>query len=214
MELLYALDLLGTLVFAISGTLAGIQKRLDMFGALFTGFITAVGGGTIRDVLLGAYPVGWIKDANYLLVIVIGFLLAFVFTNVMLRLRNALFLFDTIGIGVFTIMGVQKALAYEVGPVVAVLMGAVSAVFGGALRDMFTNDIPLIFRKEIYAVACLIGGANFLLLGFFDVPLEYNELATASLVIVIRLVAVRFSLALPIHDENKIQWFVGRRDTK
>ena len=214
MEILYALDLIGTLVFAISGTLAGIQKKLDMFGALFTGFITAVGGGTIRDVLLGAYPIGWVQNSNYLFIIALGFLLAYIFTEVMLRVRNALFLFDTIGIGVFTIIGVQKALSFNVDPIVAMLMGTVSAVFGGALRDTFTNDIPLIFRKEIYAVACLVGGANFLLLNWLSVPVVVNELITVFLIITVRLIAVRFKLGLPIHDEKKAQWFGNRRAKK
>ena len=198
MDILYALDLIGTLVFAISGTLAGIQKRLDMFGALFTGFITAVGGGTIRDVILGIHPIAWVGNPLYIYIIGLGFSLAFLFTRQLQQLRSTFFLFDTIGISVFSLLGLQKALHFGINPMVAVIMGAVSAVFGGALRDLFTNEIPLIFRKEIYAVACLLGGTAFLLMQHWGVPELFNELGMISTIILIRMVAVKYKLSLPI----------------
>ncbi|MBI9033539.1 MAG: trimeric intracellular cation channel family protein [Bacteroidales bacterium] len=199
MELIYGLDLFGTMMFAVSGTLAGVHKRLDMFGALFTGFITAVGGGTIRDLLLGSFPIGWINDPNYLLMILAGYIFTFLFNRKIEGLRRTFFLFDTFGIGVFTIIGLQKALDLGVNPMVAVLMGTVSAVFGGALRDTFINDIPLIFRKEIYAVACLAGGIIFLLLQLLPIHQNINQMLTVSVIVAIRFLSVKYKLGLPIH---------------
>ncbi len=199
MELIYGLDLFGTMMFAISGTLAGVHKRLDMFGALFTGFITAVGGGTIRDILLGSFPIGWIKDPNYMLMIIAGYIFTFLFNRKIEGLRRTFFLFDTLGIGVFTIIGLQKALDFGVNPMVAVLMGTVSAVFGGALRDTFINDIPLIFRKEIYAVACLLGGVTFLFLQLLPIHNDISQVITVAVIVIIRFVSVKYKLSLPIH---------------
>ncbi|MEM9821242.1 MAG: trimeric intracellular cation channel family protein, partial [Bacteroidota bacterium] len=148
MTLIYIIDLLGTLVFAISGALAAANKRMDVFGASVIAFVTAVGGGTIRDVLIGSQPVGWMKDLNYLLMIGIGIGFAFLFKKGIQQLRRTFFLFDTVGIGLFTILGLQKTLGLGLSPVIAVMMGTVSAVFGGVLRDTLSNEIPLIFRKE------------------------------------------------------------------
>ncbi|MEN9444857.1 MAG: hypothetical protein RIS47_1747 [Bacteroidota bacterium] len=207
MTLIQALDLIGTLVFAISGTLAGIQKRLDMFGALFTGFITALGGGTTRDLLLGNYPLAWVGHPYYILIILLGYTLAFTFTGWMLRLRNAFFLFDTIGLGVFTLLGIQKALILNVHPIIAVMMGTLSAVFGGALRDLFTTEIPHIFRKEIYAVACLAGGGLFFLLREMQIDIHYIEVTTVSFIIIVRMVAVRYKLGLPVPSQKEENLF-------
>lgn len=198
MELIYGLDLFGTLMFAVSGTLAGMSKRLDMFGCLFTGFVTAVGGGTIRDLLLGSFPIGWIKDPNYLIMIFIGYLFTYLFSEKIKGLRQTFFLFDAIGIGVFTIIGLQKALSFGVNPMVAVLLGTVSAVFGGAIRDTFINDIPLIFRKEIYAMACIAGGMIFLLLENLTVNIDLNQGITIGFIVVIRIFSVKYKISLPV----------------
>ena len=148
MNLIYTLDLIGTLVFAISGTLTAANKRFDIFGAFVIAFVTAVGGGTIRDILIGSHPVGWMKDLNYLVMIAAGVVLSTFFSRYIQRLRKTLFLFDTIGIGLFTVLGLQKTLSFDVSPVIAIMMGAVSAVFGGVVRDVLCTEIPLIFPKR------------------------------------------------------------------
>jgi len=198
MTLIYFLDITGTFIFAISGALAASEKRLDAFGVAFIAFITAVGGGTTRDLLLNLHPLAWIKDNNYLFAIFSALVVAFFFQKQIMPLRKTFFMFDTIGIGLFTIMGLKKALVLgQVSPVVAVLLGMVSATFGGVLRDVFCNEIPLIFRKEIYATACLVGAISFLTFQKFFPNQEINMILAISMVIIIRIFAVKYHLSLP-----------------
>lgn len=164
MTIFYLLDLFGTLVFAISGVLAAVEKKFDLVGAFVLGTVTAIGGGTLRDILIGETPVAWMKDPNYLYAIFFSLPLCFFFRNTILGLRKSLFLFDSIGIALFTIIGLEKTLALGLSPLMAIAMGIVSAVFGGILRDVLSNEVPLIFRKEIYATACLIGAIAYLAL--------------------------------------------------
>lgn len=198
MSVIYFLDLLGTIVFAISGTMSAANKKLDLFGAYFTGFITAIGGGTLRDVILGNFPVGWISDINYIIAISLGVMLSFLFKQYIIKLKRTLFLFDTIGIGVFTIIGIEKSLALGIHPFLSIIMGLFSAVMGGVIRDILCNDIPLIFRKEIYATACLVGGALFIFLNFLSIPSSLNQFLTISCIIAFRLLCIRFKISLPV----------------
>ena len=196
MDYIYFLDLAGTLVFAISGTLAAEDFDLDVFGASVIAFVTAVGGGTIRDILIGSTPVGWMEDLNYLYCIAAAVMLAWFFKPYVLRLRRTLFLFDTLGIGIFTVLGVSKTLGAGLPPIIAILMGVVSAVFGGVLRDTLTNEIPLIFRREVYATACLTGALVFFGLWWLDIHPRWAMTFGAGITIMIRLLAVRFSWSL------------------
>ncbi len=195
---IYLIDIVGTFVFAISGALAASEKRFDIFGAGILALVTAVGGGTLRDLLIGSTPVGWMKDLNYLAVIVAAVMISHFFKTYILKLRRTMFLFDTIGIGLFTILGLQKTLSVGLSPVIAIMMGTVSAVFGGVLRDVLSNEVPLIFRKEIYATACLAGGLFFVILQWIWAAPVINMLAGIALVIAIRALAVRKHWALPI----------------
>ncbi len=196
-DLIYILDLAGTLVFAISGASTAAEKKFDLFGATVIAFVTAVGGGTLRDMMIGSTPVGWMKDFNYLIVIAVAVLLTSFFRKKILKLRRTLFLFDAIGLGLFTVLGLQKTLALGLSPVVAILMGTVSAVFGGVTRDIITNEVPLIFRKEIYATACILGGTVFWLLQY-SIGTNYWNLSIAILlIIVIRILAVVKKWSLP-----------------
>jgi len=198
MSVIYILDLLGTLVFAISGTMSAANKKLDLFGAYFTGFITAIGGGTLRDVILGNFPVGWISDLNYMIVISLGVMLTFLFKQYIKKLKHTLFLFDTIGIGVFTIIGIEKSLSLGIHPFLSIIMGLFSAVMGGVIRDTLCNDIPLIFRKEIYATACLMGGVLFIILDQFSINPALNQSITIACIIVFRILCIRFKISLPV----------------
>jgi len=198
MSLIYSLDLVGTFVFAISGTLSAANKKLDVFGAFFTGFVTAIGGGTLRDLILGNFPVAWILDLNYFIVISSGVIFTIIFKKHIMTLKRTLFLFDTIGIGVFTIIGLEKALFLDVHPTLAIVMGLFTAVMGGVIRDIVCNDIPLIFRKEIYATACIAGALLFMLLSFFNVDANAKLIITILFIIAIRLISIKFKLSLPI----------------
>jgi uncharacterized membrane protein YeiH len=191
------LDYVGTLVFAISGTLMAAEKRFDIFGALTIGFATAIGGGTLRDMMLGVTPVMWIRSLDYFYVITIGVLITTVFKKYILKLRSTLFMFDSIGIGVFTVIGINKALLFDLTPPIAILMGMITAVAGGVIRDTLCNVVPLIFRKEIYATACILGGVIYFTLFFFDVPEIINNLVTMSSIIAIRVLAVKYGISLP-----------------
>jgi uncharacterized membrane protein YeiH len=196
--MIYLLDLAGTFVFAISGTATAADKKFDLFGAFVIALVTAVGGGTLRDVLIGSAPPAWMRDMNYLLVVGLAVPTSWFFRNTIRKLRHTLFLFDAIGIGLFTILGLQKTLAAGLSPVVAVMMGTFSAVFGGVLRDVLCNETPLIFRKEIYATACIAGGVLYLLLDRLGLEYHVNVAATVAFIIGVRVLAVKRGWGLPV----------------
>ena len=195
--LFYALDIIGTFAFAISGVLIAMQKRMDPFGIFIIAFVTAVGGGTLRDVLIGRTPVGWMLDLNYVYAIGLAVFISILFRKKLNRLRTSLFLFDTIGLGVFTIIGVEKGISANLNPLICIALGTMSASFGGVIRDILCNEIPVIFRKEIYATACIIGGLTFFGLSYFDITEDLIYIFTVLVVIIIRLIAVKFRIQLP-----------------
>jgi|TARA_B100000809_G_scaffold173470_2_gene170714 uncharacterized membrane protein YeiH len=197
MEVIYVLDILGTFAFAISGALVALDKKFDIFGVIIIAFVTAVGGGMLRDVLINAHPINWIGDLNYLYIIFSAVLFTFLFKSKIAHLSKTMFLFDTIGISVFTLLGLQKGLSYDLHPIIAIIMGMISAVFGGVLRDVLTAKIPLIFEKEVYASACLLGGINYLTLNYFKVDENINFIISAIVIASIRAIAVKFHLELP-----------------
>ena len=193
----YVLDILGTISFAISGVLIAMNKRMDPFGILIIAFVTAVGGGTLRDILIGVTPVSWMKDMTYTYVILLSTILAVLLKQRINYLRTSLFLFDTIGIGLYTVVGVEKGISAGLHPIICVALGTISACFGGVLRDILCNEIPVIFRKEIYATACILGGFSYFLLNKLPVDNNIIFLASGLIVIVLRLLAVKFKIALP-----------------
>lgn len=196
-DLIYGVDLAGTFVFAVSGWLLASNKKLDIFGASVIAFVTAVGGGTLRDLLIGSRPVGWTQDLNYLLMIALGIVCGLFFKRVFEKLRKTMFLFDSMGIGLFTILGIQKTLEFGLSPVIAVMMGIISAVFGGVLRDTLVNEIPLIFRKEIYATVCLTGGVLYLILQRFIPNDDWVVIITIIYIISVRILAVKRKWSFP-----------------
>lgn len=197
LSLFNILDLLGTTAFAISGALAAMNRRLDLFGIFIIAFVTAIGGGTLRDTLIGNTPVMWMENTLYIYLIGLVTMLAIIFREKLNYLKTSLFLFDTIGLGVFTITGVETGIQNGLDPIVSVALGAMTGTFGGAIRDILCNEIPVIFHKEIYATASLAGGACFILLNNFGVPSDIIYISTTLLIIVIRLVVVRYSISLP-----------------
>ena len=154
------LDFIGTFAFAISGIRLASAKRFDWFGAYVVGFVTAIGGGTIRDLLLDVTP-GWMTDPIYLICTGLALLWVILFGKYLIHLHNTFFIFDSIGLALFTVVGVGKSLALGYPFWVAIIMGSITGAAGGVIRDVFINEIPLIFRKEIYAMAC---GGRYMLL--------------------------------------------------
>jgi uncharacterized membrane protein YeiH len=198
LSLQYALELFGTFFFAISGAMAVHDGEHDWFGAGFTGFVTAIGGGSLRDMLLGSYPLVWIGDINFLYAIFSGVLISLFFFSKLVRLKRTFFLFDTLGISFFTILGVEKAMSLGVRPEIAAMMGMFTAVMGGVIRDTLTNKMPVIFRKEIYATACLAGAVAYLILDLHTgLDRSINLLVAIAVIIIIRIMAVQFNLTLP-----------------
>ena len=193
----HLLDIIGTMAFAMSGALTAMNKKLDPFGVFIIAFVTAVGGGTLRDVMIGRTPVGWMLDLKYVYVIIIGFILAIIFRKKFDRLRTSLFLFDTIGLGVFTLIGLEKGINIGLHPVICIALGTMTACFGGVIRDILCTEIPVIFRKEIYATICILGGIVFFLLRKLDLDNDALYLTTSLVIISGRLMAVKFKWYLP-----------------
>lgn len=193
----FVIDILGTIAFAISGVLVAMDKRLDVFGVLIIAFVTAVGGGTLRDLLIGIRPVGWLNAPMHLLIIVITVLLAIIFVKQLKYVRKSLFLFDTIGIGLYTMVGIEKGLAADLSPVMCIALGTITACFGGVIRDILCNEIPVIFRKEIYATVCILGGLVYFLLIQFPIQNTIAYSLAIITIIIMRVLAVRFKISLP-----------------
>lgn len=191
MSLFQIFDLLGTVAFAISGAMAAINKRLDIFGIFIIAFVTSVGGGTLRDMLIGRTPVGWMTDLTYLYIIFFSTIVGIIFRARMAKLSRTLFLFDTIGLGIFTITGAEIGLQFGLHPIICVILATMSGSFGGLIRDILVNEIPVILQKEIYALACVIGAVGFLFLEKYNVNKDLQYVLTSGLVIVIRLLAVK-----------------------
>jgi len=193
----YTIDILGTIAFAISGVLVAMNKKMDLFGILIIAFVTAVGGGTLRDVLIGETPVGWMKDMTFTYVILGAVFFGVILRNKINYLRTSLFLFDTIGIGLYTVIGIEKGLSAGLHPIICIALGTMSACFGGVIRDILCNEIPVIFRKEIYATACIFGGLSYFLIRKMPLESDFVFIIAGTIVIVVRLLAVKFKIALP-----------------
>jgi uncharacterized membrane protein YeiH len=174
-----------------------MNKKMDLFGILIIAFVTAVGGGTLRDILIGQTPVGWMQDMTFTYVILGATVFAVVLRNKINYLRTSLFLFDTIGIGLYTVIGIEKGLTAGLHPIICIALGTMSACFGGVIRDILCNEIPVIFRKEIYATACITGGLSYFLIRKLPLESDFVFIIAGAIVILVRLLAVKFKIALP-----------------
>jgi len=191
------IEVLGTIAFAMSGSFAAMQKRLDPFGVIIIAFITSVGGGTVRDLLLDV-PVFWMHDLRMCSIILITSIVSMIFKSLEKNFQVTLFIFDSFGLGLFTIIGVQKGLTAELHPLICIVLVTITGCFGGIIRDILLNRIPLIFRKEIYATACIIGGAVFLLLvKYANLSYTFVQVFTILLIVAIRSLAVKYHWQMP-----------------
>jgi uncharacterized membrane protein YeiH len=191
------LDLAGTFAFAISGIRLASGKNIDWFGAYIIGLVTAIGGGTMRDLLLDVTPF-WMMDGKYCLATGTALLATLLFKEKIFRWSNTLFLFDAIGLGLFTVVGISKSLAAGLPFWACIVMGTITGSVGGVIRDILLNEVPLLFRKDIYALACVAGGVVYFICIYFNLATGLIELIAALAVIVIRLIALKFHLHLPI----------------
>lgn len=195
---LQIIDILGTISFAVSGAFLAMEKKLDPFGVLVISFVTALGGGTLRDILIGNLPVSWLRNETAVTVIVSASAATMLFGRYVKHLTTTLFLFDALGLGLFTLIGIEMGLSLQLGAGICIALGTITACFGGVLRDVLLNSIPLLFRKEIYALACIAGG----ILYFALQKLHWDERVTKSVCILfiftVRLLAVKFRLSLPV----------------
>lgn len=193
----FVIEFLGTFAFAISGIRSASSKNFDWFGGYVVGLATAIGGGTIRDVMLGQVPF-WMTNSIYLICTAAALLTFVILKKLFTRLSKTWFLFDTLGLALFTIAGIQKTLIAGFPFWVAIIMGCITGAAGGVLRDVFVNEVPLIFRKEIYAVACIIGGIVYQILDFLGVGLEITVVVSFISVVIVRLLAVKYRISLPV----------------
>ncbi len=197
MDAIFLVDICGTFAFAVSGVLAAVERKFDLFGVIILAFVTSLGGGTLRDILIGSTPVSWMNSDVHIYLILLTIPLAYFFMNTLVKLKKTFLLFDTIGIGLFTVLGLDKAIEVGLSPVVAIMMGVVTAVFGGVIRDVLSNQVPLIFRKEIYAFACLSGAIVYSSLNYFGLFIEFNLMISITVVISIRLLAIKNKWSIP-----------------
>ena len=196
-SLQFVIEFLGTFAFAISGIRSASSKNFDWFGGYVVGLATAIGGGTIRDVMLGQVPF-WMTNSIYLTCTGAALLTFVMLKKLFTRLSKTWALFDTLGLALFTIAGIQKTLEAGFPFWVAIIMGCITGAAGGVMRDVFVNETPLIFRKEIYAIACIIGGLVYQLCCMLNLNVEVAVVSTFVTVVVVRLLAVKYSISLPV----------------
>ncbi|MBO8479162.1 MAG: trimeric intracellular cation channel family protein [Bacteroidetes bacterium] len=196
MDFITIIDYLGTFAFAISGIRLAAAKSFDLFGAYVVGFVTAVGGGTLRDLMLDVTPF-WMEQPSYVIITALALVFVAIFRKQVVRLDNTFFIFDAIGIGLFTVVGVEKSIAAGYPVWVNIIMGAITGAAGGMFRDIFINEVPLIFRKDIYALACVGGGVAYYICLWLGCSHIVVQVTAAVAVILIRVLSVKFGICLP-----------------
>lgn len=191
------INILSTLAFAISATSSAMRKRLDIFGIIIIAFVGSIGGGTLRDILIGNTPVSWLKNTTTINTVVMGIVITLIANRLLKKINFTLFIFDAIGLGLSTIVGVQKGMDMHFMPGVCAALGAVTGCFGGVIRDILLTEIPLIFRKEIYASVSIAGGIIFYIFTHFNFNEKFSQLFCIVFIVVIRIIVVKFQLSLP-----------------
>ena len=196
------IDFLGTFAFAISGIKLASGKNIDLLGAYLIGLVTAIGGGTIRDLLLDVTPF-WMLDSRYIIITGIALLAIILLKEKLFKWGNTLFLFDAIGLGLFTIVGISKSYDANLSIWVCILMGTITGCLGGVMRDVLINEVPLLFRKDIYALTCILGGIIYFMCLKLELQGFLPEIIGILTVIAFRIIAVKFHLKLPVLSSTK-----------
>jgi uncharacterized membrane protein YeiH len=202
---LFIIDIVGTFSFAVSGAFLAMQKKLDPFGVLVLSFVTAIGGGTLRDIMIGNLPVSWLRNETATVVIFSSAIATMLFGRFLKQLTTTLFLFDALGLGLFTIIGIELALDKNFSVGVCIALGTITACFGGVIRDVLLNDVPLLFRKEIYAMGCIAGGLLYFLFRKINIDQSLAKIICILFIFVIRVMAVRYKLSLrPFYSQRNL----------
>jgi uncharacterized membrane protein YeiH len=196
-QFLSIIDILGTISFAVSGAFLAMEKKLDPFGVLVLSFVTAIGGGTLRDMMIGNLPVSWLTNSTATIVIFSSAIVTMLFGRYLKHLTTTLFLFDALGLGLFTLIGIELGMEKHFSVGVCITLGTITACFGGVVRDVLLNNIPLLFRKEIYAIACIAGGIIYFLLRQTAIDPSISKIFCILIIFTIRILAVRYKLSLP-----------------
>lgn len=195
---LHIIDILGTISFAVSGAFLAMEKKLDPFGVLVISFVTALGGGTLRDILIGNLPVSWLRNETAAAVVLSAATATMFFGRYLKHFTTTLFLFDALGLGLFTIIGIEMGAGMHLSTGMCIGLGTITACFGGVLRDVLLNNIPLLFRKEIYALACIIGGLLYFGLKELRLDADVARIICILAIFAVRVLAVRWKLSLPV----------------
>jgi uncharacterized membrane protein YeiH len=197
-QLPLVLDLAGTFVFALSGALAGVKRKLDLFGVLVLSFAAATSGGIARDVLIGAIPPSAVNDWRYLAVSLFAGVITFYFSPMIVRMSNPVLLFDAAGLALFAVAGTSKALAYGLNPVMAIVLGMVTGIGGGMVRDVLLTEIPTVLRAELYAVAALAAATIVVVGHTLQLPIGPVTAVALLLCFWLRVMAIRYGWRLPV----------------
>ena len=197
MDLISIVDYAGTFAFAVSGIRLASAKNFDWFGAYVVGFVTAIGGGTTRDLLLDVTPF-WMLQPSYIIITGIALCAVILMGKRMACFNNAFFILDAIGLGLFVVVGVEKSMSAGFPIWVTILMGMITGSVGGIIRDILINEVPLIFRKDIYALACIFGGIIYYICTLIDLPSEITQIISAASVILMRVLAVKYHWSVPV----------------
>jgi uncharacterized membrane protein YeiH len=201
--LLHYLFIMGICVEAITGAIAAGRKKMDFFGVMLIACIAALGGGTVRDVLFNTYPLTWVAHPEYLLYTSLFAFITIFIASSLARVIKVFLILDALGLSAFVIIGTQKVLTHGMPASVAVISGMVTGICGGMLRDILCNDIPLVLRKELYAVIALAGALLFITLAYFNVPNNLNVIITLVSIFTTRLLAIFFHIEIPIFDYSE-----------
>ena len=201
-EVLEYISIAGAFAFAISGALTAMNRRFDAFGVIIIAFATAVGGGSLRDVFVNGNAVFWLIHPEFMYIILGGAIFAILFRKYLSYLRKTLLLFDTLGLALYTVIGVEVGIQHELSGISCVALGTITGAFGGVVRDILVNDVPLIFRKEIYATISILGGSIYFVMHKLEVGSPYIQLIPISIIIGLRLLVVAFKISFPVIEYN------------
>jgi uncharacterized membrane protein YeiH len=191
------IELLGVISFALSGAFSAMQKRLDVFGILVLTFVTAIGGGTVRDVLIGSMPVAWIQDLELIYAMFFAFFISIFFSKKLQKLEHTLFWLDTAGLAFFCIVAIEKGIQFHLHPIICIALGTITGSFGGIIRDVLLNEIPYVFRKDVYASACIAGGIIYFVLLPFISDANVIGIVAGAVIMLIRIGAKYFKWSMP-----------------
>lgn len=197
MKFIQIIEMLGVMSFAFSGALAAMQKKLDVFGVLVLTFVTAVGGGTLRDVIIGSLPVAWLLDLEVIYTLLAAFVIILFFRKYIRRLPHTLFWLDTVGLALFCVVAIGKGLQFNLHPVICVALGTITGSFGGIIRDVLLNEIPYVFRRDVYASACIAGGIVYFIALRISPDQDWASLWAGLVIMLIRVGARYLNWSMP-----------------